>query len=259
MSQPAGQGLAFLVFAGKAQPPQQGPALPGAHLAGMWHCRKSRVATLLQLSTPCPRSHFSTVISVAGDGWTRSRSCSRDRNRPAGTRRAQGTLPGGRADGGPRARGRYRIAASAGPTRRGRGGRGAPCPAAGAPASAARRARGSRGRRGPSRGAGCGRAVSAGHRAPGTGPRAPAGPHLPARLVPLRGHPRGAAAPGGRAQAQHGGERPAPAAGPSVPGGRGAPPRRGAPGPPPPPPAPRPRYRRAIPPLRPVTCAARGA
>lgn len=66
--------------------PAEGRVRHSAHLAGMLHSRKSRVATLRQSSTPWPRSHFSTVISVAGEGRTRSRSCSTVKYLPAGTR-----------------------------------------------------------------------------------------------------------------------------------------------------------------------------
>lgn len=71
-----------------------------------------------------------------------------------------------------------------------------------------------------------------GHRA---GPQL-SGRHLPERLVPLQRPTRGATAPGGRTQRQHGGERPAPAAGRAQRGGSGT----DAPIPPPPIPAPRP-------------------
>jgi len=60
------------------------------------------VVTLLQVSTPWPCSHFSTAMSVAGDGWTRSRTCSRDRNWPARHGEGQRTLlpgPGGARHG----------------------------------------------------------------------------------------------------------------------------------------------------------------
>lgn len=56
-----------------------------AHLTGMRHSRKSRVATLRQSSTPWLCSHFSTAMSVAGEGCTTSRSCSTLRYFPAGT------------------------------------------------------------------------------------------------------------------------------------------------------------------------------
>lgn len=90
-----GQGLASPVLAGMAQPLQWAPAPPRAHLTGMRHSRKSRVVTLLQFSTPWPCSHFSTAMSVAGDGWTRSRTCSRDRYWPVRHREGQSTLLAG--------------------------------------------------------------------------------------------------------------------------------------------------------------------
>lgn len=145
-----------------------------AHLTGMRHSRKSRVATLRQSSTPWLCSHFSTAMSVAGEGCTTSRSCSTLRYFPAGTtgstRGAERGEAGGVGGGRRRAHSRYRTAGSAARTRRGRGGSDARCRAAGAPGSAARRARGSRGRRGPIRGEGCGRAVSGGSAGGDTAP-----------------------------------------------------------------------------------------
>lgn len=40
------------------------------------------MVTVRQSSTPWPCSHFSTVISVVGEGWTKSLTCSRDRYCP---------------------------------------------------------------------------------------------------------------------------------------------------------------------------------
>lgn len=98
-------------------------------------------------------------------------------------------------------------------------------------------------------------------RAPGPGPRAPR---------PGRPPPTGTAGPApGPPPRRSSSRRPrtgtarrgAPrTCGGAVSAGRPrSPAETGSPGAAPPPPAPRPRYRRAIPPLRPVTCAARGA
>lgn len=207
-----GQGLASSVFVGTAQPPQRGPDPPRAHLAGMRHSRKSRVVTLLQVSTPWPCSHFSTAMSVAGDGWTRSRTCSRDRYLPVRHGEGQSTLLAG-PDGAWRAQAhsRYHIVASGGLRQHRRAGRDAPHLAAGGRRSAALRGRASRVRHGSSLGARCGQAVS-GRWAPAPRVLSHRPRHLPERLVTLQGRPRGAA-PGGRTQRQHGGDPPTPATG----------------------------------------------
>lgn len=185
--------------------PAEGRVRHGAHLAAMPHSRKSRVATLRQSSTPWLRSHFSTVTSVAGEGRTRSRSCSSVRYLPAGTRGQRAARsaagPGRQVQSLPYCgeRGsdtaRTRRARRSVPRCRSARVSCTPCSGLTRPARthpggglrADRERGGQRGRR---------RAI------PQRTER-----HLPERLVPLQRPTRGTTAPGGRTQRQHGGER----------------------------------------------------
>lgn len=172
--------------------------------------------TLRQSSTPWPCSHFRTVISVAGEGWTKSLTCSRDRYCPGKHRgvrsphRPQGSwglrdVTAVTVSWGLRVRDSLDKAGKTGSVALPQGeGQLHWVPRIHAASM------------GPAGGHAVGWAVS--EASTGTparpGPALPTAPDLPERLVPLQlqRQPRGAA-PGGRTQRQHGGDPPTPATG----------------------------------------------